>query len=110
MGHEHGDLSICPPLVIAQFSEPGVAPVLGTLCLPKNGPGHDPRCAVNQLNDVAATGALGNRLNRVIRQSRLEKVLQLHLLNLALKLLRALLSLSLQLLNSTLHRSDLLIS
>ena len=65
LADDHGDLSFCSALVFAQFGQPAVTPVLGSLRFPQNGAASLAQGANDSLEDVPAEFPFGNRLNRI---------------------------------------------
>src|SRR3984957_14541614 len=102
--HENANLGLGGTLVFPQLREPRVAPIPGSLGLPQNRAAELPARALDALHDIAAELALRHRLDAVERKLRAQQSLQLELLNLALKLLRAPLRLVLQFFDGPLHR------
>jgi len=109
MRNDKGNVRAAAPLVFAQLGQPAIAPGLCTLGLPKDNNGGLADSAVNLLNDVGAELGLGHRLNQISRKAPPQQLLQLELEDLALGLLRPLLSLAFQLLDRAGHRFNSLI-
>ena len=102
-------VSAAATLVVAELSKPAVAPGLGTLCFPKDDARRLPHRTVDLLDNVRAQLPLPHRLNEIGRETTTQKLFELKLKDFALRLLRALLSLTFQFFDGAGHGIDGLI-
>ncbi|MNR94656.1 hypothetical protein D3C72_257440 [compost metagenome] len=105
--HDEREIRLSRPLIPLELAKPTVAPSLGPLGLPKNNAADLARPVEHAVQDVAAKLPLPHRFDLIEGEFRAQGIFEHQFLSLALKLLRPLLRLLLQLFDLLLHRRNL---